>query len=608
LLRNDKPFFEEAPDFDPQRQVEMRSKMDASVFVQATFGKCATVGIAVDFLATLNKQPFEDAKEIWDVLDEDNYMAMLLLDSTWLNEARLAQPNWDNCLERLDEAIAIAKSRNCAAFAAAAFRAKAVVHEEYLKNNAAAIGTLNEGAEYARSSAVFLEDYRGKIFFIEDEFEKALGIWRQILPVLEHKRQLGRSFSYRDAEICAAKIGDWETAAEFARLGEIAAREPWSNSDHNAVIAPIMGVMAVGFKADYGFTLWKTGRRSEGLKEFCEILEAFKSLPSSNINEKIDSLYRRVQYGIGWLARQGPVGSQMEEPPPAFFSNPEVVEQVEGTSLPLIMLWYLLAKLEFQQRLGDSIFRKLEQEIADNGSLSGRVGYGHLKIDHALAVMDFDNVVSDSVRYAADLKKCAEESDVDNSGWSYTAELQMVLFAALIQFVVSGQLHAAPLRRWKKQIRREPRLSSDLVRWLDYVASFNSAETADIVKIFRDALTAGERRIVAALVASARGDIDPENRFYANVLLTTSDLNSPWLEVSADPIAKLVSDSWRNTAINERFALKNPSMTSPRIIAQCDNTTSRGLKKAARVLLEAHNAVNIRVRGFELQLLQSLSE
>jgi len=298
LLRNAKPFFPEAPDYDPQREVEMRSMVNAKVFVQATVGTCAAAAMPVDLLATLNKQAPEDAKEIWDVLDEDNYVAMMLLDATWLNEARLEQPNWDECIQRLDEAVAIAKHRSCAALIAAAFRAKAIVQEEYLKNKFSALDTINEGSKYARSSTVFLDDYRGKIFFLEDDLEKALAVWREILPVLEQKRQLGRSFSYRDAEICAGKLGEWETAAGFARLGEEAARQPWLSAADNVVTAPIMAPMAVGFKADYAFALWKTGNRSSALKEFAGALDAFKSLPSPTVDAKTNMLYRRV--GIGY--------------------------------------------------------------------------------------------------------------------------------------------------------------------------------------------------------------------------------------------------------------------------------------------------------------------
>jgi len=315
-----------------------------------------------------------------------------------------------------------------------------------------------------------------------------------------------------------------------------------------------------------------------------------------------------LESGIAWIVQQGDIESNSEDPPPGFFSNPEVVEEVQDTPLqPIVLMWYLLAKLEFRLKLGDAVFRKLEEEIGRTSLLGGMVGYHHLKIDHALASSRLSNLIPDFVTYSADLATLARESNPELAARSDSAELLRLLFAALVRLVGSGQLNSAPLARWKKEIKSASQFDSSLLSWLNYVASLECADTIDLLKVVRDAAAAPENRVVAALVASARSDIDPENRFYSNVIITITDFNSSWLEVTGDPTAKLISDGWRDAAINEKFALKNPNITSPRIVAECDDTGSVGLKKAARVLLEARNAVNSRVRGFELEKLQALS-
>ncbi|HYJ88785.1 MAG TPA: hypothetical protein VEW46_22165 [Pyrinomonadaceae bacterium] len=96
-----------------------------------------------------------------------------------------------------------------------------------------------------------------------------------------------------------------------------------------------------------------------------------------------------------------------------------------------------------------------------------------------------------------------------------------------------------------------------------------------------------ENRALAAVVASARTDMDPENRFYANALLTITDLNRTWQEATEATIAKLVVNCWTKVAKNERFALKSPTLNAPTILAARADEAATGLANAARVLLVA---------------------
>ncbi len=58
------------------------------------------------------------------------------------------------------------------------------------------------------------------MLFMDQKYADALEIWNRILPLVVADKQFSRSFSFRDAGVSAARMGDWERAAEYFRRGE----------------------------------------------------------------------------------------------------------------------------------------------------------------------------------------------------------------------------------------------------------------------------------------------------------------------------------------------------------------------------------------------------
>jgi hypothetical protein len=606
LLRDSEPFFAEAPDFDPEREASVRAVLNAEFCLRAAVGRCETAAAVIEFLSLLNDRSPEDTREIWGIFNSDNYLSMMLVDRIWLDETRQSAPDWNLCIERLEQATEIAKAKKAAALVTATFRAKALVEEEYLKNTAAAIATLAEGDTEASSSSVYLDDYRAKVLFLEGRLEEALARWRKVLPILEEQGELGRAYSYRDAEICAGKLGLWQEAAELARGGEAAARQPWLDLPDKPLPMHQAAVTAAGFKADYAFALWKAGDSAQAVREFAEVFDAFSSLPSPAANPKSNLLYKRVGYAIGWLVQEDDPERDFIEPPPAFFSNPDLVEEVKDTPIqPASLLWYLLAKLEYRLHMGDDIFRRFEKE-ANKANTMDRIGYRQLKLSHALTKLELSELVSDFLLNFIELEKFAAESRLDQLG-SASPELIKLLLAALIRLTGEGKFHSAPLARWKKEIAKSELLDQSMVAWLDFALELECADTATLIRDVRDTTARPENRVLAAVVASARMDIDPEDRFYANALVTITELNGSWLEATEATIADLVVTGWTKVAENERFALKSPALNAPAIIAAGADESATGLAKAARVLLAARNAIELRIGGPELEALRRVA-
>ncbi len=606
LLRDSEPFFAEAPDFDAAREASMRAVLNAGVCLRAAVGRCETASAVIEFLSLLNDRSPGETREIWEIFNSDNYLSMMLVDRIWLDETRQSAPDWKLCLERLEQAAVIAKAKKAAALVTATFRARALVEEEYLKDTEAAIATLAEGNADASSSAVYLDDYRAKVLFLEGRLEEALALWRKVLPVLEEQGELGRTYSYRDAEICAGKLGLWQEAAELASAGEAAARQPWLDLPDTPLPTHQASVTAAGFKADYAFALWKAGDRAQAVRDFAQLVDGFSSLPSPTTDLKSNLLYKRIGYAIGWLVQEDDPEPDFIEPPSGFFSNPDPVEEVKNTPIqPASLLWYLLAKLEYRLHIGDDIFRRFEKEASKVNTVD-RIGYRQLKLGHALAKLELSELVSDFLINFVELEKFAAESGLDQPG-SASPELIKLLLAALIRLTGEGKFNSAPLARWKKEALKSELLDQSMIAWLDFAQELECADTGKLIGVLRDTAARPENRVLAAVIASARTDIDPESRFYANVLIIITDLIKSWRDATEVTIADLVVNGWTKAAENERFALKSPTLNAPTILAACADRTATGLAKAARVLLAARNAIELRISGLELEKLRRLA-
>lgn len=562
--------------------------------------------MAIEFLKVLERRDPVDVREIWEVFDRDDYLAMMLIDQIWLDEARAVSSDWPTCIQSLEYAAQLALKRKAKALAVAAYRAKAIVEEEYVNDSSRAMLTLSEGAEViGADSVLFLEDYRARTYFFKKQYEKALDIWRRILPIMEREQNLGRTFSYREAEICAARLNNWREAAEFAQKGEEAARQPWLKTPAEQLAQAGGEVVAWGFRADYGFALWKLNERPSAVTLFAKVLDAFSWLPALQNDARAEMFYRRVGYAIGWLVTRVDKAMDFEEPPPGFFSNQEIIEEVKNMPLqPQSSLWYLLAKLELGLKVGDEIFRRFEAEIKSAGLSHSKLGYWNLRLRHALAKLDVDELVPDFLSYSADLKIYSKQSAVEDADWSESSELIKLLFAVIIKLCAAGQYCAIPVARWKEDASRFPQLDNAFFGWLEFIQRTLQLNNYELTATLRSEATELEKRAVAAVLLSTQESIDPETRFYANVVLTITDFNKPWQDDTGDTIASIVGDAWKAVVQHQRFALRSPEINSPIIALACSDISYTGIQKAARILLAAKPALDTGIAGVELERLR----
>jgi hypothetical protein len=95
---------------------------------------------------------------------------------------------------------------------------------------------------------------------------------------------------------------------------------------------------------------------------------------------------------------------------------------------------------------------------------------------------------------------------------------------------------------------------------------------AELVAVMHDAKKDRTTRMLAALFVSAAELANPEDRFYADILLVIMVHDNWWRKDIEEAIATLVSRGWLKVALEQKFALRVPAVTAPAIRAACDDT------------------------------------
>lgn len=605
------------PDERATAESKLRAVSTVENYVRFTVARCRTGNNAVEFLAALdelvsdaakepqNTQKQEAADKLWEVFRQDDYLCMMLIDGIWIEESNSPASDWARCLQTLEGIIELGFNRGAIALAVAAYRGKATVQEEYLKDANSALATIAEAEARVGRPHLLLEDYRAKILIIEENYSAALEVWEDILPKFDSEQNPARTFSYRDAEICAARTGDWAQAADFALRGEAAVRRMLSDIIPDSPQFPQIEVIAIGFKADFAFTRWKLGDQAGVVKLFSEILSAFDQLPDPQNDIKSQMLYRRVAYGIGWMVHDKDTDEKFEEPPPGFFSNPEVIEAAMATPLPLKQdVWYLLARIEFRLNSGADVFRHLEEEVGRLRDLPSYLGYWNLRLKHQLRSIRLEDLIPNFMQYSSALKRSAEKVEGADTDWSDSYELKRLLLAALILLVGNNQFGSVPLSNWREAVSKYPALDNSLAHWFDFIERAHSFGAHELISMLADEAAQVEARIVAALLISANVEASVEDRFRADVSLTITNMYDPWVDVTEDVISSMVSREWARIAEEERFALRLPTLNSIIIKASCNDISYGGLRKAARIMLAAKDAVRTSLSAEALVKLQ----
>lgn len=218
-----------------------------------------------------------------------------------------------------------------------------------------------------------------------------------------------------------------------------------------------------------------------------------------------------------------------------------------------------------------------------------------LKIKRDLTKLEIENLVSYFLNYSPILRAHVAQVDVNNSNWSEVIVLKHLTFTALAIAVGFGKQRLIPLKKWRQQAYERKDLDNSFFDWLQYIQESFNLTPFELAQILKDEKALPDRRILAALLLSSSETLDVDTRFYANLILITADFSHTWRDQIEDTIESMVANNWKRTVKSQRFALRNPNLSSVLIMSACNDNSCKGIKKAAKILLAAENAVSVKL-------------
>ena len=545
--------------------------------------------------------------------EDDNVDSRILIDSVWLSEAKLENPDWTRCLQVYDKVIERAIAWNYPHIAAASARGKAIIHDEYLHDPDTAHKVLQDILSKLEPSLV-IEEEQAVIHFRQKHYAEALNIYERILPKWNpplEELDIGPLGGYRRAAICAACLDDWEKAAILFEDGAKRAQRGNHTEEY------------IGLYADAGFAHFKAGNMLNSIKRLNLALQKFEILPQNNTDVKYFTLKKRLEFAIRWIAwhEKEDYSTEREEPPAGFCSNPETNEQILTLpDSPMGYLWFHLAQIEYK-------FGHRMTALEQASQIADRDAYPELNLFLLLLEVqyDFRNKTFDNLpqhiyqlaeAYGSTQKHDQSGKGIDEKGIYSISVIELSNFASvenitgilatalLVQLPIGVNTHEI-LSIWRANSSELP-IKDNMIIALDLIEAMLSGEKNNALTVMRTQETKNEKRFVAALKIVHNIETSPENLFYAHTLITTGLISKIWEDFVTTDLAELLSTQWLEK-IKFRATLRMPMITVPQIEQAC-NSSETGKKKIGQILLAVHQAVSVRVAPETLQQFRSWIE
>ena len=537
----------------------------------------------------------------------------ILIDSVWLAEAKLENPDWTRCLQVFEKVIEKSLAWGYPHIAAASARGKAIIYDEYLHTPDAAHSVIQDILSKLEPSPV-IEEEQAVIHFHQKHYTEALNIYERILPKWNpplEELDNGPLEGYRRAAICAAHLGDWEKAAILFEDGAKRAQRVNRTEEY------------IGLYADAGFAQFKAGNILDSIKLWYLALQKFEMLPSDNTDVKYFTLKKRLEYAIEWMEKHQSENCPLEfvEPPIGFCSNLETNEEI--ITLPDFPTGYSLldlARIEYKFGHGTTALQQALQ-------ITDRDAYPELNISLLLLEVqyDFRNKTFDNLpqriyqlaeAYGSMQKHDQSGKGIEEKGIYSISVAELSNFASvenIVGMLVTALLVQLPigidtrevLAIWRTNSSELP-IKDNMVIALDQIESMLYGDKNNALTVMKTQEAKYEEQFLAALKIVHHIETNPENLFYAHTLITTGLINKIWEDFVATDLAELLSAQWLEK-IKLPAILRTPMITVPQIEQAC-NSSETGKKKIGQILLAVHQAVSVRVAPEILQQLRSWTE
>lgn len=531
--------------------------------------RCRSAQDVSDFVDELEAQESDAADEIWEYLGVKEFTAIMLINGAWLSEVKATSPDWDKVLKVLDKVSAAALAKHADHLVAGAYRTKAIVLKEYANDKGDAFDAIREGVEKLGYEHSALQDYLAKMLMMDGRYTEAIRTWRAISPESENRRTTWRTFSHRDGVMCAGFLDDWSSAAEFALEGERVAQRLCSMGE----------VVAVGYKTEYAWALWKSGDYQRALDEFTEVINALSTLPDPNSDVMSYGLHMRVLLAVKWLTGNRSAGEV--EPRLGIFSDPSQPEVTRERDLARQAFYVLIgAQLEM------------------------------LKLKYSLRSLRLDSLIAQYAHFSR-LSKALHDSQktfLPVSEFGARMILNLV-FAALVNWIGRDKVGELPIETWKEDAKANGILEEHLAQYFTFLQEVLKLDEHYLRAALDDLDKSSDEKLAASLLLSNHGALTPEDRFIANLFLVTSgNAYAMWREETENIVAELIGRTWMTVVKEQRSSLLAPLTNVTRIVSAIEDSSSSGIAKAARILLAVRQAVKVRLQNHTIDRLTELAQ
>lgn len=551
-----------------------------------------------EFFSALSNVDAGISREIWDQLKDNDYLAMVLLDSMWLKEEKAAEPRWQKCIEVAERVALLAEANESYSLLAVAYRIKGIILAEYLHEPDAAFEAIAEGQGKCRTEHRVLRDYNAKLLSLEKRPEEAIKIWEELFPELEHSKVPVRTFSYRDAYLAAAELGWWSRAVEFALRAEKAAED-----------SQFTQALILGFAASRAWALWMAKDYEASLVSFVDIVDRFPDLPEFEDDPGLVALYRKVCYAVYWLGEMASGQEEVVRPQPAWFTDESVPQ---GKDLKLInshpYVWYCLARLEHRSDLGDTAFRRFEEVSRTAGLPLIQCSVEELRIKRSIRGLYLDSLMDEYAEFSRMIRTLAKTRGGTETTQNNSKSAIDLILVVLIRMLMSVEKRVIPCATWRISAERYGFLDEAVGALLDFVELSPNIDEGGIIRVLKNLNANWSARLAASALLSASELVDPEDRFLANAfLLQAANGFGPWKDEAEIGIERFVSLGWTIAVEQQTASLLSPRTNVEPILTACRDDSCRGLRKAARIIVAAKRSVSIHISDELMSQLREIS-
>jgi tetratricopeptide (TPR) repeat protein len=532
----------------------------------------------------------------------------LIVDKVWLAEAEKSQPDWPRVIALFRQINRYGEKWNIPELRIAASKAVALVNDEYLNNQDAALAELDKARDTEHLDSYLLDDQRAATLFHAGRKGEALRSWEEAFarwPEAVEPHDATAGLSARIAGMAAADLGDWHEAAIW--FGRGVAKVP-TESFNLPLIA--------GLLTDAAFAYWRAAANEECLKALSHALVTVDKLPTGK--QDLSAFKARKLFGhvLMWIDNSlYNIGHhQFVEPKAGLCSSPETAEKMrelpdnDPDVFPVMLLRIAL-------RVGhdSGLLEWLQPRLEAMQSYAPRVLYRDALIRRALQRADVSELPRLVDDYLLESHEAREKLRPDHPGHGLTlpnrcefplndAMLGATVFlSAMVALAGAGRSCLDCIVAWRANAQTLP-ARNPIEQWLQEVERVFHQNPALSEAMLRTGGRDRNEHLLAALHIATTSEASPAQLLRAHTFLLCEMPSMPWFLHIEQAFAQMITSGWHRAA-KSPFALVNPRAGLGDLRKELDGQAP-GLVKAARVIRAAIPLVGLRVHKQIIEQIQ----